>query len=40
MHPPDKSYEFWGYYEFTGNMSANSLKSSLLGPNNIKFADG
>lgn len=30
----------WGYYEFVGNMSANSLKSGLRGPNNIRFADG
>lgn len=30
----------WGYYEFTGSMSANSLRSGLRGPNNIKFADG
>ena len=30
----------FGYYEFTGSMSANSLKSGLRGPNNIKFADG
>src|ERR1700761_7502821 len=40
MHPKDKSYEFWGYYEFVGSMSANSLKSGVRGPNNIKFADG
>lgn len=40
MHPKDKSYEFYGYYEFTGSMSANSLKSGVRGPNNIKFADG
>jgi hypothetical protein len=40
LHPSDKSYEYWGYYEFTANMSANSLKSGLRGPNNIRFADG
>lgn len=40
MHSPDRSYEMYGYYEFTGNMSANSLRSGLKGPNNIKFADG
>jgi len=49
MHPPEindgpnknkKPYELWGYYEFTGSMSANSLKSGLRGPNNIRFADG
>lgn len=40
MHPKNKEYELWGYYEFTGNMSTNSLKSGLRGPNNIKFADG
>jgi hypothetical protein len=40
MHPQDKGYEFWGFYEFTANMGANSLKSGLRGPNNIKFADG
>ena len=40
MHPQDKSYEMWGFYEFTGSMQANSLKSGLRGPNNIKFADG
>ena len=40
MQPPDNSYNFWGYYEFTGSMSANHLKSGLRGPNNIKFADG
>ena len=40
MYPPDKSYEFWGFYEYLANMGANSLKSSMRGPNNIKFADG
>ena len=40
MHSADRSYEMYGFYEFTGNMSANSLKSGLKGPNNIKFADG
>jgi hypothetical protein len=40
MHPEDKAYEYWGFYEFTGSMGANSLKSGLRGPNNIKFADG
>ena len=40
MHPKNKQYEFWGYYEFTGSMGANNLKSSLRGPNNIRFADG
>jgi len=49
MHPPEinegpnknkKPYELWGYYEFTGSMGANSLKSGLRGPNNIRFADG
>ena len=30
----------WGYYEYTGNMGANHLKSGLRGPNNIRFADG
>lgn len=29
-----------GYYEITGSMSANSLKSGLRGPNNLRFADG
>ncbi len=40
IQPPDEAYEFWGFYEFTGNMSTNSLRSGLKGPNNIKFADG
>ena len=40
MHPKDKSYEYWGYYEFTANMGTNTLKSGLRGPNNIRFADG
>ena len=40
MHPADNSYDFWGFYEFTGTMGANSLKSGLRGPNNIRFADG
>jgi hypothetical protein len=40
MHASDKSYEMWGFYEFTGSMAANSLKSGLRGPNNIRFADG
>ena len=40
MQPPDNSYEFWGHYEYTGQMAANSLKQSLKGPNYIKFADG
>jgi hypothetical protein len=40
MHPEDRSYEFWGFYEFTGTMGANSLKSGLRGPNNVRFADG
>ena len=40
MHPEDKSYEMWGFYEFTGSMTANSLRSGLRGPNNIRFADG
>jgi len=40
MHPPDKSYEFYGFYEFQGSMGANHLKSSLKGPNNIVFKDG
>ena len=40
VHPEDKSYEFWGFYELHGSMGANSLRSSLTGPNHIKFADG
>jgi len=40
MQPQDGSYEFWGFYEFTGSMSANHLKSGLRGPNNIKFPNG
>lgn len=40
MEPEDESYKFWGFYEFTGSMSANSLKSGLRGPNNIMFKDG
>jgi len=40
MQPDDESYEYWGFYEFTGSMGANSLRSGLRGPNNIKFADG
>ena len=40
MHPEDKAYDYWGFYEFTGQMGANSLKSGLRGPNNIRFADG
>jgi hypothetical protein len=30
----------WGYYEFTGKMGTNHLKSGLRGPNNIRFKDG
>ncbi len=37
MEPKDESYKFYGFYEFTGSMSANSLKSGLRGPNNIIF---
>ena len=40
MHPKDKSYEYWGYYEFIANMGTNTMKSGLRGANNIKFADG
>ena len=40
MHPKDQGYQFWGYYEFTGKMGGNSLKSGLRGPNNIRFSDG
>ena len=40
MQPSSKSYDFWGFYEFTGSMGANNLRSGLTGPNNIKFADG
>ena len=40
MHPPDRSYDLFGFYEFTGSMSANSLRSGLRGPNSIVFADG
>lgn len=40
MQPQNDSYEFFGHYEFTANMGANTLKSGLRGPNNIKFADG
>lgn len=40
MQPANGAYDFWGFYEFTGQMGANSLKSGLRGPNNIRFADG
>lgn len=40
LQPADGSWEFWGYYEYTGSMAANSIKQSLRGPNYIKFADG
>jgi hypothetical protein len=40
MHPKDKKYEFWGFYEFTANMSGNSMKAGQKGPNHIKFHDG
>ena len=40
MEPSDGSYSYFGYYEFTASMSANSLKSGLRGPNNVVFADG
>lgn len=40
MQAEDGSYEFWGSYEFTATMGANSLKSGLRGPNNVRFADG
>lgn len=40
VQPPDASYDYWGFYEFTGSMGANHLKSGLRGPNNIQFADG
>ena len=48
-HPPitnfhiqdkDDEYEYWGYYEVYGQMGANSLKSGLRGPNNLRFKDG
>lgn len=41
MEPEDESYNYWGYYEYVGSMSSNSLKSGLRGPNNIVFkSDG
>lgn len=41
MHPKDqKGYVFWGFYEFVGSMSGNSLRAGQKGPNNIKFDDG
>eukprot|EP00347_Sterkiella_histriomuscorum_P004889 403358700 len=41
VHPKDrKGYEFWGFYEFVGSMSGNSLRAGQKGPNNIKFEDG
>ena len=40
MQGPNYSFEFWGNYEFVASLGANSLKSGLRGPNNIKFADG
>lgn len=40
LQPDNGSYDFWGHYEFIGSMSANSLKSGVRGPNNIRFKDG
>ena len=40
MQGPNGSFEFWGNYEFVASLGANSLKSGLRGPNNIRFADG
>lgn len=40
MHPKEKEYEFWGFYEFTANMSSNSMRAGQKGPNNIRFSDG
>lgn len=39
MEPENNLYKYWGFYEFVGNMSANSLKSGLRGPNNIVFTN-
>ena len=40
IEPADQSYKYYGYYEFTGKMGPNNLKSSLRGPNHVVFADG
>jgi hypothetical protein len=41
VHPKDrKGYVFYGYYEFVGNMSGNSLRAGQKGPNNVVFDDG
>lgn len=40
LEGPEESFKYFGFYEFTGNMSANSLKSGLRGPNNVVFPDG
>jgi Oxysterol-binding protein len=40
LQAPDDSFNYYGFYEFTGSMGANSLKSGLRGPNNVVFADG
>jgi|TARA_B110000305_G_C19404140_1_gene621765 hypothetical protein len=48
-HPPvsnfliedkDGLYRMSGYYEVTGQMSANSFVSGLRGPNDVVFKDG
>ena len=40
MHPKDKQYQFYGYYEFTASMSSNSMRAGQKGPQHVKFADG
>ena len=36
----NKTYRFYGYYEFTGKMGKNSLTSGLRGPCTVEFPDG
>ena len=40
VEDPDGKYTLDGYYEVTGSMGANHLKSGLMGPTYVRFHDG
>lgn len=40
LEPPDNSYQFHGYYEFTAKMGANNMRAGQRGPNVVRFNDG
>ena len=40
LEPPDNSYQFYGYYEFTAKMGANNMRAGQRGPNVVRFNDG